>query len=607
MANKKQQESLDVAEDSREKDWIYPSFTAELFKGNFNWNLINPFPLQTYEDKHIGDLFIKKLDKCLKENINPHEVDKNGQVPKKALEELAKIGTFGIKIPKKYGGLGMSISNYNRIMAHVGKYCSSTAVWLSAHQSIGVPEPLLHFGNKEQKEKFLPELARGAISAFALTEPGVGSDPANMKTTAIPTEDGKHYILNGEKMWITNGPDAKYIIVMAKTPSIIVDGEKKKQITAFILDTNQKGFSVSHKCSFMGIRGISNGLLKFDNIKIPVENIIGKTGEGLKIAFVTLNTGRLSIPSISTGTAKECLKYLRKWTNERIQWGIPIGKHEAVSDMLFEMNCNTFAMESITKFTSALADKGNADIRLEAAMAKYFASETTWKILDDALQIRGGRGFENEESLRLRGETPFPIERMFRDARINRIIEGTSQVMRLFIAREAMDTHMKLIIPIIDPKTKINEKIKFSVKAGGFYTLWYPKQWLRNIKSYDNKYLNEKNKNYLIYIEKTSKKLARTLFHTMGKYQQKLEREEKLMEYLVDIGTNLFAMSATLSYAQALNKNERNESAQELAEGFCYITEQKIKTCFKNLHIKNKKRKQITEKYMKGDFDWLEK
>ncbi|MCA9459723.1 MAG: acyl-CoA dehydrogenase family protein, partial [Nanoarchaeota archaeon] len=395
MSNKKQQESLDVAEDSREKDWLYPSFTAEIFKGNFNWNLINPFPLQSYEDKKIGDNFIKKLDKCLKENINPHEVDKNGKVPKKALEELAKIGTFGIKIPKKYGGLGMSISNYNRIMSHVGKYCGSTAVWLSAHQSIGVPEPLIHFGTTEQKNKYLPELAKGAISAFALTEPGVGSDPANMKTTAIPSEDGKHYILNGEKMWITNGPDSKYLIVMAKTPSIFIEGEEKKQITAFILDTSQKGFSVSHKCKFMGIRGISNGLLKFNNIKIPIENIIGKPGQGLKIAFVTLNTGRLSIPSISAGTSKECLKYLRKWTNERIQWGIPIGKHEAVSDMLFEMTCNTFAMESITKYTSALADKGNADIRLEAAMAKYFASETAWKILDDALQIRGGRGYEN--------------------------------------------------------------------------------------------------------------------------------------------------------------------------------------------------------------------
>jgi alkylation response protein AidB-like acyl-CoA dehydrogenase len=270
------QAAMDLAEDSRETSWQFPSFVAELFKGSFRWDLLNPYPEQDPTDKKIGDDYLIKLEDCLRKNVNPGEVDRNAMLPDSAVRALADIGVFGMKIPQEYGGLGFSNMNYIRAIRLIGSYCASTAVWASAHQSIGVPQPLKLFGTKEQKQKYLPRLAKGSISAFALTEPGVGSDPAAMQTTATLSEDGKHYIINGKKLWCTNGPAAEIIVVMALTAPKIVNGKEKKQISAFIVETNTPGFKVDHVCSFLGIRGIRNGLLSFNNVKVPAENIIAE-------------------------------------------------------------------------------------------------------------------------------------------------------------------------------------------------------------------------------------------------------------------------------------------------------------------------------------------
>ncbi len=605
LKDKEKQKSLDLAEEGRETEWKFPSFVAEMFAGNFRWELIHPFPVQDPEDKKIGDKLIAKVKETLEKHIDPDKVDEDEEVPQEALNALAEIGCFGMKVPKKYGGLGLSITNYSRVISFISSYCQATAIWLSAHQSIGVGQPLMHFGTEEQREKWMPRIAKGEISAFALTEPHVGSDPASMKTTAEPTEDGKYYILNGEKLWITNGPVADIMVVMAKTPPKIVNGKEKTQITAFVVEKTMEGVSSPHRCRFMGVRGICNGMLKFENVKVPTENIIGKPGQGLKIALTTLNTGRLTIPATSAAAGKSAMHWLKDWVNGRVQWGAPVGKHQATGSKLAKMVANTFAMDAINTVTSVFADKGGADIRLEAAMAKYFCTEWAWLMADDYLQVRGGRGYETAESLVNRGELPIPVERLLRDVRIVRIIEGTSEIMQLFIARESMDVHVRNIMPIMDPRQK--GKVGLMMKAIKFYVPWMIKMYLPAGGNFNVRYLNSANRGHLSFIAKTCKKLARNLFFTMGKYQARLEREQLVMACYVDIGTDLFAMAASLAYAEGeLAKDPNNKSAQEVADCFCRIARKRIMQNFKDAKKNyNKSLNKVSKGYMEGAYDWL--
>jgi alkylation response protein AidB-like acyl-CoA dehydrogenase len=605
LDDKAKQASLDVAEDAREAGWQAPSFVAELFKGNFDWNHLHPFPLQSADDRKVGDDYIEVLRGVLEQHIDPSSVDRDGVIPREALKALAEVGAYGMKIPTEYGGLGLSQTNYSRACAFISSYCASTAAGITAHQSIGVPQPLKLFGTKEQKEKYLPRLAKGAVSAFALTEPGVGSDPAQMTTFAEPTSDGKHYIINGRKLWITNGTQAELMVVMARTPSITVKGKEKKQITAFIVETDTPGFDVIHRCDFMGIRGIQNGLLNFENVKVPVENIIGKPGEGLKIALVTLNTGRLSIPATAAAGGKAAILAGGKWAKEREQWGAPIGKHQNTAQKVATIAADTFAMEAVTWLGCAMADQGGSDIRLEAAMAKYFTTVHGCKIADDFLQLRGGRGYETAESLAKRGEEPIIAERMVRDARIARIVEGTDEIMRLFIAREAMDVHVSQIMPLLMPG---GNKIKhFFGSFLPFYAKWYPKQWMPAAGGYATSHLDHRNQAHLIFIGRNAKKLARTMFHTMARYQQKLEREQLIMANFVDIGTDLFVMACVLSYADALLSTvEHKAELQQLVDLFCTDAQERVKANLKAV-TKNHNRKysDVSKDAMDGKFDWI--
>lgn len=607
MSKHDKQASMDLAESARQTKWQHPSFTAELFKGSFRWDLIHPYPAQSEADKAIGDAVLVELEKCLKTHINPDEVDKTGVLPESALNALKAGGYFGMKIPKEYGGMGLSVTNYVRAMELVASWCGSTAVWLSAHQSIGVPQPLKEFGTNEQKQKYLPRLAAGAVSAFSLTEPNVGSDPARMSTTATPIDDGNYYIINGQKLWTTNGPAAELLVVMAETPPKLVHGKEKKQITAFIVETPTPGLSVLHECEFMGIRAIRNGWMEFKDVKVPKENIIGNLGDGLKIALATLNVGRLTIPVISAGTGKVCLSYCQDWIKQRVQWGQAIGKHQAVANLINDIATQTFAIDAMSFLTCSLIETNSADVRLEAAIAKYFGSERAWDMADKTVQIRGGRGFETADSLRKRNEPGIPIERVLRDTRINRIIEGTSEIMHLFIAREAMDLHIKTVFALSNPSISIGKKIGIVLKAGLFYLLWYPKLWLPSWSMFSIKHLNQRNLSQLHYISRTSKRLARSLFHTMMRFGPKLEYQQTILAHYVDIGTLLFAMAATLSKAESILHNHQNpKTIQALTTAFCHQSRKEIEQHFRAVRSSEPKEKQVASTaLMSTNLDWL--
>ena len=605
--NSEKREALEVAEEAREKEWLYPSFGAELFMGNFKPQMMNPYPEQSSEDQKVGDAIIEPLMKYLRENLDPEEVDASREIPRHVILEMGKMGIFALKIPKEYGGLGFSQVNYNRLVMRVASYCGATAVLISAHQSIGVPQPIKLYGTEAQKTKFLPLFRQGKISAFALTELDVGSDPAQMSSTAVLSEDKTYYTLNGDKLWCTNGTIADVIVVMAKTAPKVINGKEKQQISAFILEMNTPGIEIVHRCEFMGLGGIYNGLLRFTNVKIPKENLLWKEGRGLALALATINVGRLTLLAASVGAAKQCLSIARRFGANRIQWGMPIGMHEEGREKIAYIAATTFAMEAVTWLTSHWADQGNIDIRIEAAMAKLFCTEELWKISDLTMQLRGGRGYEKGRSLKARGEVPFPVERIMRDCRINRILEGTTEIMKLFLAREAIDGHFKRLLPLMSKKTSFADKIKIFFKAMGFYSKWYPQQKLTSlITSNIAKGPLEK---YIKFVEKSSHKMSASLFEAILKYRQKLELKQLLLGRLMDIGTDLFVMSASCSYALHLQKKELNDNTPiELADYFCTLTMRRINVNFESIKVNDDtKGNLIAEKVIGKEYRWLEK
>jgi alkylation response protein AidB-like acyl-CoA dehydrogenase len=605
-ANPSYEQSKQVAEAGREADWKLPSFGKELFLGHLKLDLIHPQPPLDSADVERGEAFLAKLREFLSEDVDPLQIERDARIPDEVIEGLKRIGAFGMKIPEEYGGLGLSQVYYNRALALAGVWHSSLATVLSAHQSIGLPQPLRLFGSEEQKREWLPKLATTHISAFLLTEPRAGSDPARVETVAEPTEDGTGYLITGEKLWATNGTIADVVVVMAVVPPS--EGHRGG-ITAFICPYDSDGIKVLARNEFMGLRGIENSLTRFDHVYVPKDNVIGREGLGLKIALKTLNTGRLSLPAISAAAARYALRVSREFAAERVQWGKPVGKHDPVAQLLAFVTGSAFGLQAVVDVSSRLADDKRNDIRIEAALAKLYESELGWKVADAMIQIRGGRGYETAESLARRGERPVPAEQMLRDLRINRVFEGSSEIMRLLIAREALDQHLKAAMPLMDPSKSKKEKAPEAMKAARFYGGWLPKQAIGEGMKPGAYHEFGPLARHLRWAERASRRLALETFYAMSRYGAGLEYRGHLLGRMVDVGAEVFAVSAACVYADTIGREtpERKGEAYELADLFCRQARRRADALFHSLHDNDDRfNYRAAQKALDGRYAWLE-
>src|SRR6266851_4731180 len=544
-------EAREVAEAARETEWAAPSFVRDLFLGRLRLDLIHPYPEQDPEETRRAQPFLDQLERFLRTSVDSDKIDREGEIPETVIQGLRQLGAFGIKIPREYGGLGLSQLSYMRAIELVSSIDGSLTALLSAHQSIGVPTPLKMFGSEAQKQRYLPRLAKGAISAFALTEPGVGSDPAAMETTAVPSADGEAWILNGEKLWCTNGTKAELMVVMARTPSTVVNGKEKRQITAFIVEMGWPGVTVTHRCHFMGLKALYNGVISFTNVRVPNENVLWKVGKGLKLALITLNTGRLTLPISSVAAGKRCLEISRRWASERVQWGRAIGKHDAIAQKIGAMAANTFAMEALAELCGAMADRGGYDIRLE----------------------------------------------------------GSSEIMHLFIAREAVDKHLEVAGDVVMPGKSLGVRAKGLVRSALFYAWWYPSRWLG--WGFWPKYAEfGRLARQLRYVERGARRLARGVFHAMVRFGPKLEYRQAVLFRLVDVGAELFAMAAVCARAQWLSRHDpaAGRRAVELADLFCRQARGRVEAKFRELGRNADTRAyRVAQEALAGEHRWLER
>jgi alkylation response protein AidB-like acyl-CoA dehydrogenase len=569
-----EKQARQVAEAARESDWQKPSFGKELFLGRLRMDLIEPWPTPDPATTAEAEEFLGKLRAYIESGVDGAQIERDARIPDDVFTSLADLGAFGMKIDKKYGGLGLSNLHYCQALMLAGSVSPSIGALLSAHQSIGVPQPLKLFGTDEQKQKFLPRLAGGEVSAFLLTEPDVGSDPARMSTIATPVDGG--YRLNGVKLWATNGSVATLFVVMAQVPPS--EGHRGG-ITTFVVEGDSDGITIERRNEFMGLRGLENSVTRFHDVFVPADHVVGREGQGLKIALTTLNTGRLSLPAMCVGAGKYCLAVARGWSNARVQWGLPVGKHEAVAKKIAFIAATTYGMESMLTLACLLADDDRNDIRIEAALVKLYGSEMAWQMADELIQIRGGRGYETADSLAARGEKAIAVEQLLRDLRINRIFEGSSEIMHLLIAREAVDQHLSVAGDIIDPDAAIGRKVKAGLRGAAFYGRWLPTLAVGKGQIAGGYARFGALAKHVRFIERASRRMARETFYAMARWRGKMERKQAFLGRMVDIGAELFAMAATVVRATSENRPE----SRELADLFCFQARLRVNALFDQL------------------------
>lgn len=592
-----EQGSVELAETLRETE-KHGGFIAKLLLGHAHFSSLFPFPRQAEEDTRSAAHFLEELEEILARMVDPNEIDRLGDIPPEVIQILKDMFAFGIKIPKEYDGLGFSQTNYCRIANRVGSWCANIAALLSAHNSLGATLPLMKYGTEEQKQRFLPRLAKGAISAFALTEPNVGSDPKSMETYAqrIYNADGSlaRYELTGKKIYTTNAMTAdnmklaEVIVVVARIvddPAEITDPKAKKCYGLFLVESEMEGYSVPERFRFSGLRSIYNGETRYERVRVPTGNIIGtansddgaltqkraengwrdREGDGMRIALQILTVGRLTIPALCTGGLKQALRMARKWGRDRVQWDKPIGEHQMMSKKIVDIAARAMALDAITQYCSLTVDN-KEDVRIESAASKVIGTEYLCDAVNDLFQLRGGRAYETAACLARRGEMVMPVERMFRDSRINLIFEGSNEILRLWIAREGMDEYVKRGMTIT------NRNAALSAKAGS--ALWL----LGKLAQSKLPALNGAPKyarfaHYFAFIKRQARQLANEVVSLSMRYKKNLEREQLILAGFVDHALALFEMAVVLSYTIA---HSDKPLALELAEYFCETRMEKI-------------------------------
>ena len=576
-------------EEARER-FTGKSFLAGLYDGRPDFDLLLT-PPEPPEEKAAGEAFCKQVEHFLIHEVDPQEIEREAKIPERVIQGLFKLGAFGMKIPKEYGGLGLSYTNYARVLTLIAGWSNILALTVAVPQSIGIAMPILLFGNADQKKKYLPLVAKEAISAFALTEPMTGSDAANVRTEAVLDSSGTHFLVNGEKLWCTNGPIARYLTLVARVPALRVECEGKVEWipapqgqraddhvhTAFILDMATPGVLVRQRCQFEGCRGIENAHIALKNVQVPIEQVIGDIGKGLKYALTILNVGRgISIPAICLGMAKQAWQPTLDRANSRVTFQKPLAERQTQQIRIGDMAGHLFAMEALALLVWRLADQHRYDIRIEAAVAKIFCSEHTIRFIRDAQTIFGGMGYETADSKHARGEAAFGIEQLVRDAEMYRIGEGATDILRPFVVREGLSPHLDRAKRFYADGLSILEQARQAMKLMRFYLPWYLRQWRKRPLPDRREITHPQVRPAALYVERTSRRLARAIFYALLRFQASFKDEQRLQNKIESVGEDLLAMLATVLYAERQTRLDGHTSVWELAEAFSAAAKQRI-------------------------------
>ncbi|MFF6785561.1 acyl-CoA dehydrogenase family protein [Streptomyces sp. NPDC012510] len=550
-----------------------PGFGAELFLGRLRTSLLTPPP---GDPRRLGDAdehFLTRLREFCTNKVDSHLIEREDRIPDQVIQGLKELGAFAVRIPREYGGLGLSGRCYLRALMVVNSTHSALGELLAAHQAIGLPQPLLLFGTEEQKTAFLPRCVR-EISAFALTEPEIGNDPFRMHTTAVPDRSGDTYTLSGVKLWTTNGTIADLLVVMAMVPPA---EDRSGGMTVFVVEADTPGVKVEHRSSFLGLRGLENGVIRLHDVVVPAANRIGGEGEGLTVALAAQETGRLSLPAVCAAAAKWSAKIAREWAGVRVQWGRPIGEHDAVAGKLAYIAATAFALEAMVEISGSRADLGG-DTALEAELAKLFASEHGWLVADELMQSRGGRGYETAESAAARGERGVPVERLLRDLRIGRIFDGSTEALRSFIADAVLTHHRAEAAATPDGPGEApgDAPVGRSALTG-----------------------------HLLFVEQAARRIAAPFAEFARRPEGELDVHQRHLGRLVDIGAELYAMSAACAYAAALG--DADDTPVRLADLFCRQARIRVTELFTRLVTNTDDHdRALARAVLAGDFAWLE-
>lgn len=600
-----------IAEAARDKA-AYAGFIAGLFEADIRWNLFSSLRIPEVTPSALD--FLEELKPILL-SFDPERVDSEGELPESVIKSLASLGALGIKIPRSFGGQEFTQYEYQKVATLCGSLDASLTVLLSAAQSIGVPEPLRLFGTTEQKAKYLPRLARGEISGFALTERHVGCDISKVETYAVRVKDQDRtvgYRITGEKFFITNSAkqDGEFLssmlVVIARIvdrPEELRDPQAQKRYGAFIVETQWPGCTVT-RLRFEGVRGIYNGIPRFNNVYVPLENRLGGEEDGLRIALATLTVGRLTLPAACLGGLKQCLAAMRWWAQTRVQWNKPIGEHNLVGEKLCRVAAYTLGLEATMAFCGAWANK-KGDLRLESAAAKIIGSEWYWEAVNDLFQVRGGRGFMTAEAQRKSGEPPIPVMRMLRDARINLVWEGTSEILRIWMARESLSPYVEQGLAIL--QGSVSQKLA----AAQYYARMSLLSSLPFLKTgSSSSQLGKEYAGWVRFIESSSRSLTRSTLTATLYHRQKLHNKQLLLQHLVNDSLFLFPMAATLWYAS--QPEMRNQPGiRELVNYFCQDIKDRLHPPSSlagriRRHGKDTVVYRLSKTIMSGEYAWLE-